>query len=142
MDFLADDQLRSYGRFRGDLSQSQLDRFFLLDHVDRRMVERHRRDHQRLGFAMQLGTVRFLGTFLSDPLDVPWQVVEYLAEQLRIRDPSCVKRYGNARRRRPATVHARRPPSRGAHAVPDLGGEVGRTVRQPDGLRGDPLLRP
>ncbi len=30
---------------------------------------------------------------MEDPLAVPWPVVEYLAEQLGIADPSCVKRY-------------------------------------------------
>ncbi len=41
---------------------------------------------------MQLGTARFVGTFLSpDPLDVPWTVVEYLAGQLGIADPSVVR---------------------------------------------------
>jgi len=52
-----------------------------------------RGDHMRLGFALQLATVRYLGTFLTDPLDVPPLVVEHLAGQLGIKDPSCVKRY-------------------------------------------------
>ncbi len=39
-------------------------------------------------------TVRYIGRFLpDDPLAVPWPVVEHLAEQLGIEDPSCVKRY-------------------------------------------------
>ncbi len=42
---------------------------------------------------LQASTVRYLGAFLEDPLDVPWTVVEYLAVQLGISDPSCVNRY-------------------------------------------------
>jgi hypothetical protein len=33
------------------------------------------------------------GTFLTDPLDVPTEVVDYVAKQLEIADPSCVKAY-------------------------------------------------
>jgi TnpA family transposase len=40
-----------------------------------------------------LGTVRFLGTFLSDPLDVPAEVVAYQAGQLSIEDVSCLRAY-------------------------------------------------
>jgi hypothetical protein len=40
-----------------------------------------------------LGTVRAVGRFLEDPLDVPWPAVEFLAEQLGIGDASCVKKY-------------------------------------------------
>ena len=57
------------------------------------LVGKRRGDHNRLGFALQLGTVRFTGLFLGDPLDVPAVVVDYLAGQLGIADASSVKRY-------------------------------------------------
>jgi hypothetical protein len=37
--------------------------------------------------------VRAIGRFLEDPVDVPWQAVEYTAAQLGIDDSSCLKRY-------------------------------------------------
>jgi hypothetical protein len=36
----------------------------------------------QLGWAVQLGTVRFLATFLPNPEDVPTVVIERLAGQL------------------------------------------------------------
>jgi hypothetical protein len=53
----------------------------------------------RLGFALQLCTVRFLSTFPSDPTGVPPGVVKHLAAQLSIADPSCLRQYLD----RPAT---------------------------------------
>ena len=81
-----------YGRF-GALSRVELERFFYLDDEDRKLVAGRRRDYNRLGFALQVVTVRQLGMFLADPLDVPPELVEYLAEQLGIEDSSCVKQY-------------------------------------------------
>ncbi|WP_228000393.1 DUF4158 domain-containing protein [Nocardia australiensis] len=81
-----------YGRF-GVLSRVELERFFHLDDKDRELIAARRRDSNRLGFALQLVTVRYLGMFLPDPLDVPGELVDYLAEQLKIADPSCVKSY-------------------------------------------------
>jgi hypothetical protein len=81
-----------YGRF-GSYSRVEVERFFHLDDEDRRLVAMRRRDYNRLGFAVQMVTVRHLGMFLPDPLDVPLELVEYLAEQLGIDDPSCVKSY-------------------------------------------------
>jgi len=47
----------------------------------------------KAGFALQLVTVRWLGTFLEDPLDVPGAVLDFVAGQLGISDPSQVKKY-------------------------------------------------
>ena len=65
----------------------------VIDDATRARADKRRGDHNRLGFALQLGTARFLGTFLPDPLDVPWPVVEYLAEQLGVADVSVAKRW-------------------------------------------------
>jgi TnpA family transposase len=93
VEFLTDDQAAAYGRYNSPPVRAQLERFFFLDDHDKALVGRRRGDHNRLGFAVQLATARYVGTFLADPIDVPSEVVDYLAEQLGIADPSCVKRY-------------------------------------------------
>jgi TnpA family transposase len=91
--FPSDEQVAAYGRFTGELAALEVERFFYLDDADRDLIARRRSDHHRLGFAVQLGTVRAVGRFLEDPLDVPWSAVEFLAGQLGIGDASCVKKY-------------------------------------------------
>jgi uncharacterized protein DUF4158 len=93
VEFLTDDEAAAYGRYAGPPSQADLDRVFLLDDADLELVGRHRGEHMRAGFALQLTTVRWLGTFLEDPLDVPGEVLDFIAGQLGVADPSQVKRY-------------------------------------------------
>jgi len=98
MEFLTDDELAAYGRYAGAPSQADLDRVFFLDDADRVLVDRRRGTHMRVGFALQLVTVRWLGTFLEEPLDVPGAVLDFVAGQLEVADPSQVKRYTEGRR--------------------------------------------
>lgn len=56
--------------------------------------------------------MRQLGMFLADPLNVPPELVDYLAEQLGIEDSLCVKRYTEREKSKPK--HAWGPGRNGA----------------------------
>ena len=124
VDFLSDEQANRYGHYIGDPSPAQMARYFYLDDVDRTKVFVRRGDHNRLGYSLQLCTVRFLGTFLSDPTDVPAMVAKHLAAQLSIADPACAKQYLE----RPATHREHAGEIQRRHGYKDFSA-------QPDHLR-------
>lgn len=97
MEFLSDEEASAYGAYRGVPSRSDLEKLFFLDDADRQLIAKRRGAHNRLGFALLLTTVRYLGVFLPDPLAVPDGVTGYLAGQLEISDPGCVQRYTERR---------------------------------------------
>jgi Domain of unknown function (DUF4158) len=97
VDFLTRGQLAGYGRYCEPPSAAQLDWFFHFDDRDRASIDRRRGDHNRLGFAVQLGSVRFLGTFLARPADVPEVVALRVAEELGVGDPGRLGRLRSAR---------------------------------------------
>ena len=108
VEFLSRDQENCYGRFAGEPTEEQLARYFHVDDADRARVYSHYGDHNRLGYALQLGTVRFLGTFLPDPTDAPKTVIHYMAAQLGISDPSIINRYRTGRSLRNHTAEIQR----------------------------------
>ncbi|MDP9248174.1 MAG: DUF4158 domain-containing protein [Candidatus Dormibacteraeota bacterium] len=58
--FLTDEEVAAYGRFLRPPSRAELERFFHLNDRDRELVKQRWRPHSRMGFAIQLGTVRCL----------------------------------------------------------------------------------
>lgn len=82
VEFLSDEQAAVHGQFGGEPSRPELERFFFFDDEERRRVQVRRGDHNRVGFAVQMGTVRFLGTFLSDWTTTPPGVIRYIADQV------------------------------------------------------------
>ncbi|MFG6201006.1 DUF4158 domain-containing protein [Nonomuraea sp. JJY05] len=71
VDFLSDEKVARYRRFRPEVSMAELEQFFRLDSRALEALASKRRPATKLGWALQWGTVRMLGTFLAeDPLDV------------------------------------------------------------------------
>lgn len=62
--FLSDEQAARYGRYPTDPSAEQLARFFYLSPQDVQFLANYRRAYPQPGCAVQLCTLRFLGTFL------------------------------------------------------------------------------
>lgn len=94
VDFLTTEQESKYGKYNGAPTPEQLSKYFWMDDNDRIAIFRHRGNHNCLSFALQLGTVRYLGTFVSDFGDIPEAVMNYVARQLKIEIVDLAQ-YGN-----------------------------------------------
>lgn len=96
VEFLTSEQEVKYGKFTERPTLEQLAKYFWFDDQDRMIIFKLRGDYNCLGFAIQLGTVRFLGTFLSNPMDIPANVCAYVAQQLNL-DVNSLSNYCVAR---------------------------------------------
>ena len=91
VEFLTKEQRNRYGNFIDEPTNEQLAVYFLLDDTDKKAAHSHRGDYNRIGFAIQLGTVRFLGTFLPNPLKIPSNIIHYISQQLELSENNLEK---------------------------------------------------
>lgn len=92
-DFLTAELKARYGQFTGEPNETQLTRYFHLDETDLAFISEKRGAQNRLGFALQLTSVRFLGTFVSDFSLIPANVQKFVAAQLSIVDIAVLADY-------------------------------------------------
>lgn len=96
--FLTQADKDRFNRFPETIPHEDFVAFLLLTKPDLELVRQCREEHTRLGFALQLCALRFLG-FVPDELSsTPTVVVEFVAEQLQV-SPGSLFPYGQ----RPAT---------------------------------------
>ena len=82
--FWGDDAQRArYGHFPEAIGEGDIARCFHLDERDQAIITELRGAHNRLGFAAQLGAVRFIGAF---PSEIPEAVAR--GELRPLRDPN------------------------------------------------------
>jgi hypothetical protein len=90
------------GGFPAQVSHEDLVTFYSLTRTDRAEVNKCADDAGRLGFALQLGTLRYLGFCPDDLGAAPATVVRFLADQLKVA-PEVLSAYG--RRAQTRTDH-------------------------------------
>ena len=82
--FLTDRDRERLGRFPADIPLADISTYFTLVPADNTLVKAQRGDHNRLGFALQLCALRYLGFAPDDLASAPDPVVAYVAEQLGV----------------------------------------------------------
>lgn len=84
VNFLSEAERSRLSQFPAAIPESDLIQYFTLTQADLKQIERLRRSENRLGFALQLCTLRYLGFCPSDLQQVPLAVVDRLAQQLNL----------------------------------------------------------
>jgi len=92
--FLTAAERERLSRFPAHIPEDDLSVFFLLSEADHQAVNRQHDDHTRLGFALQLCTLRYLGFVPHDLGTAPSSAVGYVAEQLHVL-PEVIAAYGS-----------------------------------------------
>ncbi|NYT00241.1 MAG: Tn3 family transposase [Methanocellales archaeon] len=94
--FLTKSEREILSSFPHEVAHNDAIIFFTLSSNDMEQVQKRRENQNRLGFALQLGTLRYLGFCPDDFTAIPSPIVEYVANQLNINASiDFLKTYGN-----------------------------------------------
>nr|WP_238351866.1 DUF4158 domain-containing protein [Brevibacillus brevis] len=81
-ELLTPEERLQYLQIPPNLGEWELGTYFTFTQHDLEIIQQRRRDYNRLGFAVQLCVLRYLGWTLSDVKEVPIQVLRYIAKQI------------------------------------------------------------
>lgn len=82
--FLSETERARLSRFPDDVAPADLITFFTLSEADTEQVPKRTTAANRLGFALQLCTLRYLGFCPTDLRTIPAAVVHFVADQLGV----------------------------------------------------------
>jgi len=95
--FLTQEQRERFGRYVDEPTHEDLGRYFYLNDYDLSVINSLRGKHNRLGYAVQLTTLRYLGTFPDNFSTIPDVVIQTLSHQLEISNSDHMRRYVKSR---------------------------------------------
>lgn len=81
-ELLTADQRAEFVRIPADMTERELETYYTFSQYDIEIIKRHRRDHNRLGFAVQLCVLRYPGWSLTDVEPIPDYIIQYIAKQI------------------------------------------------------------
>lgn len=98
-EILTKEQRLEFTSIPDNLSESDIARYYTFSQADIEIINRHRREYNRLGFGLQLCVLRYPGWPLSIVKDIPQNVLNYVSKQINV-EPEIYSQY----RQREATV--------------------------------------
>jgi len=81
---LTEEQRLEFTQIPQNISEWEIAKYYTFTETDMDIINRHRRDYNRLGFAVQLCCLRNPGWSLGSINDIPDKVLAYIAEQLQV----------------------------------------------------------
>src|SRR5262245_39993596 len=91
--FLTDTERERLKRFPSEIPPEDLSGYFTLSDRDHQLIRGQRRAHNRLGFALQVCALRYLGFVPAKLHSAPPAAIGHLAGQLGVA-PACLAQYG------------------------------------------------
>lgn len=102
--FLTDVDRAAFSTFPTEVPEEDISAYFTLSEADKAVIPKATNEANRIGFAVQLGILRYLGFCPDDLSTVPASVIRYVAGQLGV-PPETVALYGGREQTR--TDHLR-----------------------------------
>jgi len=83
-EFLTSKERKEYMKLPNNVASFETEKFFMLSDEDIKVINKHRKASSKLGFAVQLCIIRYTGWTLMDFEDIPYEIILYISEQLKI----------------------------------------------------------
>jgi TnpA family transposase len=81
---LTEDQRSEFTRIPQNISEYEITKYYTFSSYDIEIINKHRRNYNRIGFAVQLALLRNPGWTLSYIDNIPESVLNYIAEQVQV----------------------------------------------------------
>lgn len=83
-ELLTEEQRQELKQIPSDLNAREMAAYYSFSQHDIEIINRHRRSHNKLGFAVQLSVLRYPGWPLIEIDSIPYTVLEYIARQINV----------------------------------------------------------